>query len=446
MTDADPASPGGGEPSFTPQGFLVEAEEGGEGGWKSVLIARTGLPPTGTPQRLLGFGAPEPAIQAMLEANELFAVIADPTRLGAQAPGDFGTGGPTFANGLWLGPWPLSVAVGSSEPPDYSNVTLIKHRVGKLRDLVADPALWSGSDLAAEDPSSLSAWIGAYLDEACRKAGNDPLYRPFAELVEDEGFAGILVLRPSLDLHALPEEMAALPSWLGTERLHAHHCGVSYGDPRYVGVFGAIDHQPAAGGDPGSAGGGLSLASVRAQFRYSDMVGFDCRVAARPADTGLVAPVLLKGGYSGAQGRRGYLFEPAGEAFALGRSGDSPRPLDEWFLRIEPVLTGWLGPAASVGGTFEFRLTYEYPLSPGGISTSLPVLMVPPSPLSNVADLLRSAARQAGSWLEEMAPPAMDARFSLAASVQSHPSCEGFLRATLPAFTLSLDRVAKAQA
>jgi len=439
LTGALPPATGCG-PDFTPQGFLVEADE--SGGWKSVLVARSTLAPGGAEPRLIGFGAPGPGLLAMLGRNELFGVIADPGPLGIQTPGELGSGGPVFANGLWLGPWPLSIAVGEDDPEGPANVLLLKYVDGALTDRLADPSSWVTPDALDDDArSSLLQWIGGYLDSARKKAVDDQLYRSFAESIDDPDWKGLLVLRPTIDLRSLPGELAAFPSWPGADRLHAHHAAVRYGDPRYPAVFGVIDCQPIPAGAAGGAGG-LSLLSLRARIEYSGQVEFDCRVAASPAGEGAEAAVMA-GRFAFEAGKRRFDFTCAEASSPLDRPGDAPRPLEDWFGRIEPVLNGWLGPTGNLAGTIGIRVGYEYRPAPASdLWTSLPVLMAGPSPVADAANLLASAGREAAAWLEETAPSGAEARFSLAATVLSDPSGDGTMRVTLPAFTVAVERVA----
>src|SRR5262249_52877815 len=127
--------------------------------------------------------------------------------------------------------WAIEAAVPEKPPYDnYSNVLIIKGRVGKLTDLVANPDLWTQKDqfsIPNKDPSQLvvlSLWLQRYLREAQEDHANDPFFTKFLQIIDDQNWTGILILRA--DVTAVPQQLVGLLGGIDKSRFNAHHFGI----------------------------------------------------------------------------------------------------------------------------------------------------------------------------------------------------------------------------
>ena len=422
---------------ITQQGFRVDTDPATPAVAAAVTLAVTRLAREDSGWRF-GFGAPDPAIMSMLQETGLFAVVADPARLGTQDPGGFAPGHRSFGNGLWAATWPFVIAVGEGGSADPSNILLLKYAPGSLLELAADPSKWTQAEAFSGGATrELAAWIAAYVSAGCALAETNLDYQAFARTVTDPGWNGMLVLRPTVDLMALPAELSAMPSWLAGAPLHAHHCGftsslVGGGPPPWetISTFGLIDYEA-----PADAAATVSLWRLRVLVANSAVMKIDLQLAARPI--GGHAPTPLAGRYAQAGDRRWYAFEPEAETCAIDSPEDRKRTLAEWFARLDPLLCGLAPPAA--GAEVQIALTYEYTLHGGGGRSTLPVALVKGTIGEGL--LVRDLAASALAWIETATPGTDGGAFGLACTVTTQPTPVGGMKVGLPRYTVALDRV-----
>ena len=329
----------------TPQGFVVELEGAS---YRRITLARSSGPD-------LAFLDVTPELQSLLQTNQLFAVIVDPTYVGTAAPTLLGA--PQFQNTVTMSDWTLRADVGrGSTATAYRNVVIFKFCEGTLRDRVAAPERWSDAtqfSLLASEPdtedalrlSGLSQWLREYVDAAIaeRDAGN-PLYVDFAEIATRADWNGILVLQA--DVARVPAELEGAMAGVDPAQLTAHHFGATVtpvkagtGGPD-VGrssLFGLVDYElpiyrqnVTTGAGPDVPVGievdgsyGFTVLQLQALFRNAALVDFrsrvqltvkelfGSRVGAAYGITGLAPAtgVVLRGSYQSQGGKDAYVFE-----------------------------------------------------------------------------------------------------------------------------------------
>lgn len=215
----------------TPSGLLAELDQS-TGHWNSVLL---GVNNGAGPMWML-FNNPPPKLQQALQTANLFLVAANATHLGTLAPAPAGaqppapTGTPTFYNTMSVQDWQISANVGQSNVyNDYNNILIIKGCKGKLVDLVAKPDIWTQREdfsVPGSDPSEtviLAQWIATYIQDAQKQSS--PYFNNFKNIVEDDNWTGILVLKASLT--GLPPNLSGLLSVIDKSQCYAHHFGIT---------------------------------------------------------------------------------------------------------------------------------------------------------------------------------------------------------------------------
>ncbi|MEV7595931.1 hypothetical protein AB0O91_00905 [Kitasatospora sp. NPDC089797] len=283
----------------TPQGFLVTLDGAR---YETVTMARTEQPD-------FAFQHPDAELISLLQTNQLFAVVADPTHLGA-----FGAGsGAAFRNTVGISGWTMTANVGrASTSSDYRNVLILKFCDGTLRDRVANPDMWSDPEDFSllpdqPDPASaltgLSQWLTGFIEQAQREAKDgNTLYTEFARVATDPNWKGLLVLRADVNPLGLPDQLRGLAAGIDFEQFCAHHFGVtvtpvtapdgSLGISGPSSSFGLIDYQHpqfrasvANGSSPDAplplpvdGPYGFTVLQLQALFRNSVLTDFRSRV------------------------------------------------------------------------------------------------------------------------------------------------------------------------
>lgn len=419
------------DPSAPPSRLLATTERMGSGG---------------ADRRFFGFGAPGPELGGLLADRDGFAVIVDPAPLGPQGAA-FDLASPAFANQAWLSDWPFSVAVGSGAgaADGYSTVLILKNRTGRLIDLAAAPEGWtSPSTFAGTETGRLSAWLTAFIAEACAKAGTDPLYRHFDHIAADPDWTGALVLRPAIDLADLPPELSVIFEGSGLPA-HAHHLVLTDSpigeDPAYPDIRALIDFDSgpiAAWESP------LALRSLRALIEHRSIVYFKAglewlpRIEVAPetaADprASLTVSHRFTGGpplYSAAP------LTPPAEALPFDRETDPAQPLTAWLETLfAPLAARWPSPHG-----ISLDILHRTDLGSGGLSLDTPALTVPLHSEGHSALPSRIAQALTG-WHSEYGPSEADGgAFLFRIRLYAPGSTAPCIR--LPDVTLSLAKVA----
>jgi len=268
-------------PATTPSGLIVQVESGGAYDW--ALLGQNG----GATGVQMKFVAPNEILHQALQTNNLFLVAVDATNLGPLTGYDTTDRHPNpcpqqdraFCNAMNIGEWAIAASVGEgNEYGDYSNLVIVKGRKGKLTDLVANTDLWTqknefscprGKDgqPAPDQIVVLSLWLQRYFDSAKTEQKDNPFFRKFLQIIDDENWTGILVVKA--DIVQMPESLVGLLGGIDPTRFNAHHFGIDispingttieipdsssmfgliyYVDPKYDPRSGATPIQPPAG-------------------------------------------------------------------------------------------------------------------------------------------------------------------------------------------------------
>lgn len=197
----------------TPQGFLVELEQGGK--WSSLLLARSR---EAGEEHSLEFKPVDPKLQATLLTNNLFLVVTAP-------PWTSG-----FQSLIDIEGWPFSLETGVKQSfGNYSNVLLFKFCRGKLRDLIADPRRWTDpldfNPTGENELLAVSVWLQEYVAAAERQPAGEG-FEHFNEIVDSDEWRGVLALNVTVPLEELPTQVQALRAGLPSSSFHAHHIGI----------------------------------------------------------------------------------------------------------------------------------------------------------------------------------------------------------------------------
>lgn len=339
-----------GTPATTPQGFLVTLVGSN---YANVTLARSVTGPD------LAFIDPDAELQSLLQTNQLFSVIVDPTHVGAMPSTTTAVAGaPTFANGVTMAGWQMTADVGKgSTATDYRNVVIFKFCDGTLQDRVANPSRWSDATNFSVVPgfgdpdtalTGLSQWLQQFVADAiAQNAAGNTLYAHFASIVTDPSWRGILVLQADIAPSGLPEQIRGLAAGIDSTAFLAHHFGTTVtpvavtdgtlGISAPSSLFGLIDYElpqyrsnVTGGADPdvplplpSDGSYGFTVLQLEALFENAALVDFRSRVqltadelfgsrvtAAYGANGRVPASaVVLRGTYQSQGGQPTYIFE-----------------------------------------------------------------------------------------------------------------------------------------
>jgi len=274
----------------TPQGFLVTVA--GTKWTNLLLAANTGSDGTAT----LGIAEVQPELRAALQSRSLFLVgtLAEPFT--------------SLAPDISIADWPFQVNLGGGGQGSYRNVVLFKFCPGTLLDLAANTGGWTGAGVFNTDPADISQWLGSYFAMAQANAVDNARYQNFADILMQEAWTGILVLRVDVPLASLPDDLRGLAAGIDSSQFAAHHIGItstpvqqnpdgSFQMPASSALFGLIDYvdqdtadstsrrskiraatataATAGQGDPGYA---FRVLTLFAEFANSQIVGFDSKI------------------------------------------------------------------------------------------------------------------------------------------------------------------------
>ena len=229
-------------PTTTPAGLVVQVDQA-TGRYTEVALAQRVTPAPAVEMKLT---EPSTPIQAALQTSQLFLVVANGDSLGTLVEGaDEDSGGGCFYNTMRIEDWALRANVRNSTTyGDYKNIVIIKGRRGKLSELVAKPDLWTQSQLAIPsgekgekaEIAALSRWLQDYI--AASSSRSSSYFKAFEELVEDDSWTGVLVLKA--DIAEVPSELAGMLGGIDTENFNAHHFGftITKVDPATVSMSG----------------------------------------------------------------------------------------------------------------------------------------------------------------------------------------------------------------
>jgi len=311
---ADAASAPGTGNATTPQGLVAQVAQGPAGSdYQKVVLALSDAPVGRAPE--MAFIDLQAPLQALFQANQLFAVVVNPQWLGTlldgSAAADLST--PAFENNVTIAGWSMTARVGQGVlATDYRNVMLFKFGGGTVQERVRNPNGWVGAQdfsLAAGTDTALgaaglSAWLQDYVAAGVAEAneGGNPLYANFARIVTDPSWNGILVLRAEVDPTDFPPQIQGLAAGIDPTAFEAHHFGVTASRVQAAegvlrlqspsSLFGLIDYQLppfrqnlASGGNPDvpiavpvQGDFGFTVLQLQALFQNAALVDFRSRV------------------------------------------------------------------------------------------------------------------------------------------------------------------------
>ncbi len=295
--------------TMTPQGLLAKLSSDNDPHYLEVLLAQT--PPTAASTGVMAFYDLDPELQNALQTNQLFLVAVDRTNLGPP-PEKAAQDAPAFADTVSIEGWTMRAAVGEGvSATDYRNVFIMKFTQGTLIDRVSNPQQWTTStdfslasktlppDLAL---TGLSTWLQSYINQALAMAdAGNTFYQNFAAIARDPNWRGILVLRSSLDVDSLPDQLKGLAAGIDQTQFVAHHFGIYASRVTVDGttlkiegnssLFGLVDYQlpgftvNAANGRPDfpvvvpvNGAYGYTVLQLQSLFNNSKIVDFRSRV------------------------------------------------------------------------------------------------------------------------------------------------------------------------
>ena len=201
----------------TPQGFLVELNDGNKPGgpagtWKSAVLAVSG-------NRHLSFdadaktGTVDPWLATTLVREQLFLVLNDWSR------------DPMVNRLLEVAGFNFQIA---PPEPDPETILVFKFATSQsLTDLIATTGAWAQSDVFVDDVDKTQATLKAALKVA-EDARHQP-YDPFVyfrdTIASQSGWTGLIAFNGPIDGNGMPPDLQMLFAGIDGE-LRAHHFGV----------------------------------------------------------------------------------------------------------------------------------------------------------------------------------------------------------------------------
>lgn len=250
--------------AVTPQGLVAHVNNNGS--WSLLNFCQNDItqgvkpeyvyPENQTPidpaQYQMSFVNLTPQLQSAFLTNQQFLVVTQNKYLGKLFTSCTGQGGaPTkesiFNNKMSIEDWPFNINIGTSNTyADYNNVVIFKFCKGKLLDRVKNPNTWTEPNTfnteGIDDPAiayqqliAISSWINNYIEEAEEayqygienpESNQAILYEKFHNIINNENWNGILILKADIDLQEFPQQLKGLISGIDLNRFNAHHFGI----------------------------------------------------------------------------------------------------------------------------------------------------------------------------------------------------------------------------
>jgi hypothetical protein len=239
----------------TPSGVIASIDRT-SGVWKRIQLGKNVRKDQ---ECNFAFVNPTDKLQHAFNTNQLCLVVANASSLDDFKTKSSGSSTSEFLNEILIDGWGLAANIGQNNRyENYDNVMIIKSCRGKLSDLARSPDKWTMNvDFAAPKTVSsnsrdvgqlviLSQWIQDYFEKG--KDKNPDFYGNFNQIIENENWSGILVLKASVS--KLPHDLAGLAAGLNPENFYAHHFAIAFSriDSESVdqmdssSMFGLIDY------------------------------------------------------------------------------------------------------------------------------------------------------------------------------------------------------------
>lgn len=210
--------------SVTPQGLLVKVEKE-TGQWMELLLG-TGQY-LGTKKRLeflpcSGEKFIQPYLKNAFQSTSMFLVVSQNENnvLG------------NFLNEINIEDWNFTFNVPEkSSYGNFKNILIFKFCPGKIQDLVKNTGKWTYPDRFnnGETLPILSQWIVDYIETGVNnyQENHDENFADFAEIVQNENYQGILVLKADISIRSFPTELKGLLGGIDLSGFNAHHFGIN---------------------------------------------------------------------------------------------------------------------------------------------------------------------------------------------------------------------------
>jgi hypothetical protein len=398
------------------------------------------FPPGGEDERVFGFGAPGPELQAVKEAERPFCVIADPAHLGVPLP-TLDPEQASFGNTLWVGEWLASVDLPpQAGDPVSAPVLILKFGEGEVRALLADPTEWTAGETflplgEGREPADYAAAFQARVADGLDRAQDWTSIYAGLSTLDGGWWSGFLVLGARIGPEGLPMQLGFLKADPAIEGLTFDFLWSVQGPPESTPMGGIVDYRAPPSGSA-TDGPRVKLRDLQLVVFYSGLRLFRCAVDVALASG---ATLSLSGAYRQADGRSSYVFTPAGdEVCSLDRGVEGTQSIAAW---LEPLLAGaWLfdtDPAEPL--SLRVEGSYCVRIAEGLAPAEMPMLLLPAQPMRGLssAALAKRLGEHVDGWRRQMAlAEGAELRFRLTLVSQGGPFV------TLPPVGLDLARVA----
>ncbi len=212
----------------TNQGLVVNIET--DGNWSELQLAKNDI--LGNIYQLK-FTNLASELKNAFQTNQQFLVITDNTFLGTLTSPDANSDIAAFYNKMSIQEWAFDINTGVDNLyGDYRNVLIFKFCDGSLKDRVTNPQDWTeAGNFNATDSNGLTAvsqWLQDYIADAEQQyiEFNNPFYKKFYDIVNNENWSGILALKVDLKLEELPIEIQGLLAGIDLSNFFGHHLGI----------------------------------------------------------------------------------------------------------------------------------------------------------------------------------------------------------------------------
>lgn len=226
------------KPGVTPQTFIIDksAIDGGNNGWKITLAETQRQSEGGLVKLELWMFVYFQPLMNLFSRNEFLLVFPDTNAW------DYATTPPrnrdavNFGLEFQIGEWAFNLAfdqsVNNIKAQADSNtpvpcIVVLKFEKGKLRDQIRSADKWTNRDLlsdASKNNTSNAAkrWVTT-LEERSKTHPN--AYKNINSILDDEEWAGVLLISPAVDLGNLPDSLKGIAGGLKLDLFRANHFG-----------------------------------------------------------------------------------------------------------------------------------------------------------------------------------------------------------------------------
>lgn len=299
--------------AMTPPGLLAGLSgTGADQLWETTRIAISPPLVATDPSIYLQLTAMEDEIRAALQQNQIFLVISTLTNPNPPHNSLFAFAGTDQQ--INIAGWPFSLSPAGTKATDGTPpIVMLKFYPGQsIKDLVADPSLWSqadtfnGGDFTVEQAQDYLEQLIQNASDEVDKDGTSSLYYNFYQVVTDPAWSGLLAVNVNMQLNNLPTAIKAVTGGMtypgkdgkpvsNIDAFRVHHVGVSINDTdpgqatptlSQSSLFGLVDYKKP---DPESKAAAAATSGIdvfynfeveylRALFTNSALESFSCKI------------------------------------------------------------------------------------------------------------------------------------------------------------------------